>query len=319
MELYRYSLKKEDRVQTSNFDTLIKFKKNSTDLDGSPKNFLFTTPYCLYDTNEINNRLCITYFSQWRSKVSLRQGLIFYNNKDKNINLSEESEIFRTWPAFGRSGGIPEILVQTKDKIDLNNLEEIMNGGAVEQWHQDGVENYDLSLNIAKIIGFAVLANEGFVSPTGNNDENSVSGIIKGNSTMINLPHNNKYVTFSAGYEFRTFELYIKIWAAYWVDVKDQSTRYVRYESIDPIKILPCKYPDCLDCRELFLLFKHQEQLKKDNESENKLKRKYSEILDDSQSCAYLQIYDGVSKLIERINKISDSFLFTHSEHVALL
>ncbi len=319
MELYRYSLKKEDRVQTSNFDTLIKFKKNSTDLDGSPKNFLFTTPYCLYDTNEINNRLCITYFSQWRSKVSLRQGLIFYNNKDKNINLSEESEIFRTWPAFGRSGGIPEILVQTKDKIDLNNLEEIMNGGAVEQWHQDGVENYDLSLNIAKIIGFAVLANEGFVSPTGNNDENSVSGIIKGNSTMINLPHNNKYVTFSAGYEFRTFELYIKIWAAYCVDVKDQSTRYVRYESIDPIKILPCKYPDCLDCRELFLLFKHQEQLKKDNESENKLKRKYSEILDDSQSCAYLQIYDGVSKLIERINKISDSFLFTHSEHVALL
>ena len=319
MELYRYSLKKQACAQPSNFDTLIKFKKNSTDLDGSPKNFLFTTPYCLYDTNEINNGLCITYFPQWRSKVSLRQGLTFYNNKDKNINLSEESEIPRTWPAFGKSGGIPEILVETNDKIDLNNLEEIMNGGAVEQWHQDDVKNYDLPLNIAKIIRSAVSANEGLDSHTENNDENSSIGFIKECSTMINFSHKTKYVTFSAGYEFIAFELYVKIWAAYWVEAANQSTRYIWYESTDPIQISSCDFPHRICCRELLSLFRSEKVSKKISEMESHMKSVYSEMLKDNQSCAYWQIYYGVSKLIERINKISDSFLFTHSKRVPLL
>ena len=318
MELYRYSLEKEDRVQTSNFDTLIKFKKNSTDLDGSPKNFLFTTPYCLYDTNEINDRLCITYFPQWRSRIQ-NNDVKIYNNNEVKLNVDTKiSDIPKAWPAFGKFGGIPEILIEAQDDIQLVCHQEIMNGGAVEQWHQDGVGNYKLPLKIATIIRYAVQANDEFVSPDGSNDENSILGITKGNNVLLNYGYKNRFVTFSAGYEFRTFELYIKIWAAYWVDVKDQSTRvdvkdqstrYVRYESTDPIKIFPCSYRHCLDCRELFLLINHQEELKK----------RYIEKLDDSQSCAFLQIQDGVSKLIARVNKISDRFLFTHSEHVALL
>ncbi|EQB67628.1 MAG: hypothetical protein AMDU2_EPLC00005G0464 [Thermoplasmatales archaeon E-plasma] len=320
MELYRYSLIKPDSKISHNFDTLIKFnKKSGTTPNVSSKKYIFTTPYILYDSNEINDRLSITYFPRWRSRIQ-NNDVKIYNNIEVKLNVDTKiSDIPKTWPAFGKFGGIPEILLEAQDDIQLVCHQEIMNGGAVEQWHQDGVGNYNPPLNIAKIIWAAVQANDNFVSPDKNNDEDIISGIIReNNSTILNLPHNNKNVTFSAGYEFRTFELYIKIWAAYWVDVKDQSTRidvkdqstrYVRYESIDPIKILPCKYPDCLDCRELFLLFKHQEELKK----------RYIEKLDDSQSCAYLQIYDGVSKLIERINKISDSFLFTHSEHVALL
>ncbi len=315
MEIYRYCLNRSKYKALSDLDTLIKFKKNDqVNFNDPTKKILFATPYCLYDSNEINNGLSITYHPQWRSKVQ-NQGLKFYNNMGKEIDLSDESEIYRTWPAFGKFGGIPEILIEAQDDIQLVCHQEIMNGGAVEQWHQDGVGNYKLPFNTAKIIRHAVQANDEFVSPDGSNDENSILGITKGNNVLLNYGYKNyknyknRFVTFSAGYEFRTFELYIKIWAAYWVDVKDQSTRYVRYESTDPIKIFPCSYPHCLDCRELFSLINHQEELKK----------RYIEKLDDSQSCAYLQIHDGVSKLIERINKISDSFLFTHSEHVALL
>ena len=319
MELYRYSLKKEAFAQPSNFDTLIKFKKNSTDLDGSPKNFLFTTPYCLYDTNEINNGLCITYFPQWRSKVSLRQSLTFYNNKEQKIKLNDESEIPRTWPAFGKSGGIPEILVETNDKIDLHNLEEIMNGGAVEQWHQDDVKNYDLPLNIAKIIRSAVSANEGLDSHAENNDENTTFRITAGNNIIIHVINEEKFVTFSAGYEFRAFELYIKIWAAYWAEAANQSTRYIWYESTDPIQISPCDFPHRICSRELLSLYRNEKVSKKISEMESHMKSVYSEMLNDNQSWAYWQIYYGVSKLIERINKISNSFLFTHSKRVPLL
>lgn len=321
MEIYRYSRNNSDCAKLSDLDALIKFKKNNpANIIGSPKKILFTTPYCLYDSNEINNGLSITYYPLWRSRVLPNQNLKFYNNMDKKIDLTNDSEIYRTWPAFGKIGGIPEILVEAQDRVELYCQEEIMNGGAVEQWHQDGVGNYDLPLNIGKIIWIAIQANEGFDTSNESNEENSISVIIRDNNIILNSAHNKKCVTFSAGYEFRGFDLYVKIWAAYWIDLKEYSVRRVLYESIDPIKISLCElhhHVQCLDLPTLCGLQKENAPSAKDNKE--KLKSCYSKILLNNSSLAYFQIYDGTNRLIERINNISDCFLFSHSKCVPLL
>ena len=77
---------------------------------------------------------------------------------------------------------------------------------------------------------------------------------------------------FSAGYEFRAFELYVKIWAAYWVEAANQSTRYIWYESTDPIQISPCDFPHCICCRELLSLFRNEKVSKKISEMESHMK-----------------------------------------------
>ena len=108
-----------------------------------------------------------------------------YNNNEVKLNVDTKiSDIPKTWPAFGKFGGIPEILIEAQDDIQLVCHQEIMNGGAVEQWHQDGVGNYKLPLKIANIIRYAVQANDEFVSPDGSNDENSILGITKGNNVL---------------------------------------------------------------------------------------------------------------------------------------
>ncbi|MGC9193671.1 MAG: hypothetical protein ACP5FQ_07250 [Thermoplasmata archaeon] len=328
MELYRYSIRREDKYELKETDRLIKIWKKNDKYEELGK-ILFTTPWVSNDSDEQNNRLCITYYPQWRSKVKIEPGMKFLNNDKYKINLSTDvNTIPRTWPAFGKDGGVPEVLISA-DNVKFDEFSEIPNGGAFEMWHQDQVTNYELPLKIIGIFRDALISEE-FGTEIRGEDERSFPAIIKDGNAIINskLPNGQDYVTLSAAYSIIAGILYIKIWAAYWNENIQQRIRRIWYESTYPIKLFPCliHHRECLwiyyfeHCSDQFQVQCGSPitAIQRRDNFEKCLKEYYSKSLEDKTTYQYLQIFDATIKLLEGIKNISSGFFMNHSRCVVV-
>lgn len=292
---------------------LIKFPKYNTRIIPTSQKILYTTPYYSYDADDLNNRLSITYYPRYRLKVGRGQALQLMDNVYHQIRSDDYSRIPRTWPAFGKDGGIPEVLITSPDPVTFEDSYEIKNGGAFEPWHQDNFENLALASVIGKIISKVLAAMDVF-NPVG---EENYLGLIKDNSIVVNSSYKKKYATISATYKFYAGILYVKIWAAHWKDV-DSRERYQLYESTDPLKILPCNIDDVPHCIHFCYDIYHENINGKWNRLESSLRGHYAQLLDDNNSYQYFQISDAFNKLLINIINMSDNFFATHSKRILL-
>lgn len=320
MDLYRYSLNSGTAARLNEPNYIIKFPRNDA---GKPREVkkvqvLYTTPFQSNDANDLNNRLSITYYPLYRLKVGRNQTLELINNVYEEIKFdSGYSSIPRTWPAFGKDGGVPEVLIIAPDPVTLDDSYIIQNGGAFERWHQDNVENLELPLAIGSIISKALSATEEFTVSVRGRTEGYYPGLMRDGNLAVNSFHKDKYVTISAAYEFVAGILYVKIWAAHWAENVNGMIRFLLYESTDPLKIVPCwldDYPDCLHfCHHIY----HRVD-RNWNDLELLLLEDYVGWLNDSNSYPYFQISDAVAKLLWRVKNMSLSFFASHSKRIFL-
>jgi len=329
VHLYRYSIKNVSKIELSEIDYLVKFPKYHTTKEYEPTKVLYVTTFQSNDANDLNNRLSITYYPQYRLRVNETQTLKLINNAYEQIeSLDDLSKITRTWPAFGKDGGVPEILIIDPDSVTFNDSYFIENGGAFEFWHQDNVKNIPLSIAIGAIMSRTLASIDGFRPGDRGLAEGSYLGQVKDDGNIIvNSSYNGAYVTLSAAYEFIAGILYVKIWAAYWKEKVEDKVRYLWYESTDPIKILPCElddYPYCIhfynyslhnfnkivynrDNFEPFLREYYRDFLQ--NQS-----KYYAKLLQNYGSYSYFQIFDAIARLLEKIKSMSPGFFASHSK-----
>jgi hypothetical protein len=320
MELYRYSLTKKTKVKLNEPNYIIKFPKDYAGKKHEMKEVLYTTPYRSNYADDLNHRLSITYYPKYRLKVGDIPTLQLRNNVYEQIGKgldTDDSGIPRTWPAFGKDGGVPEVLIIAPDHVTFEDPYLIRDGGAFERWYQDRVENLKLPLAIGNIISKSLSATEEFTAGERGQIEGYYPGLIRDGNPAVNSFYDNKYVTLSAAYEFIAGILNVRIWAAYWTENVDDRERRLWYEYTDPLEILPCSFDDCPDCISFCYHIYHE--IHSDwKELESLLRKHYVRLLDDSNSYQYFQIFDVTTKLFSRIISMSHGFFASHSKRIFL-
>ncbi|MEM4068056.1 MAG: hypothetical protein QXV17_14480 [Candidatus Micrarchaeaceae archaeon] len=316
MKLYRYSLRKNDQENVKESDFIVRFPRGNVDV--SLKATLFTTPFLSYDSDMLNQKLSITYYPRWVATVE--DGTTELEANDNQFNPlkldSNYNDIPRTWPAFGKTGGVPEVLIISPVQIRLSNHYEIIQGGAVERYHQDDVENYELPVAVGMLISGVLfreelgpLRNEGM--PEGR--EEGHIGIVRSGNIAISASVEGGNLTLSAGYEIIGYRLILKIWGALWDEDRAKGIRHILYDSTDAIEIFPC-----------FHLNDFQNFIRKcygSNCDKESIKKEYTEILKIKTSYPSRIIMDNLASLIGRLKKIKidSGYFMLHSQKVALV
>lgn len=345
MKLYRYSLTQSNVAQFAEQSYIVSFFRDGNINNNSNKKILYTTPIRSYDSDELNEKLSITYYPEWSYIIDTNRNinLQFVDNTHNPVDLNSlESQLSRTWPTFGKTGGYPEVLITplngTNNTVSLIDEYHIANGGAVEEWHQDDLKNFELPKIIGGIMVSALSVYEGerFGPSKRGASEGSYPGLIKDGNAVVNSYSSsakNAYLTLSAAYRITGFVLQLKIWGAYWIELVNEEgkgTRKIWYESTDKILILPYTllgirdYPDFIipkcyirDCKNYIQKVDIKEPIRIDERRKECLKKAYSQSLHNV--IEYYKIYDSVIELIERISKISDGFFNSHAKNVTLL
>lgn len=172
MELYRYSINKlsaitcpsEDYIFSIARNVLRNITKRNLGKIHPKARVVYLTPRLINEANYAQDKLALTYSPMYVSILKPDVQDSFINNEGDIIGLAN-GWILRSWPAFGHSGGAPEILLKCDElgTVNFERISPILNGGRLDPFIMDLVSlpyNDTLLIVRALILAFAQSSSE---------------------------------------------------------------------------------------------------------------------------------------------------------------
>ena len=217
LELYKYSLNPLLKL-APNSEHMLELAKGKVKL--TPTAFLSPTSY---DSSvPAHKHLALTYYPSHRHRLNVdtRTFTLFDNVGERITGSTIGDGTPRVWPAFGQDGGGQEVLLVDDEKIisridfDRNPF-TLVNGGAIDSFHQDSGQKYDFDLaeQIAQGVYDGVRG-----SGLDIGEQKIIGKVNEDGFPVLGWKMAGRSYSLSVGYKIFGNQIKLKFWAYLWAD-----------------------------------------------------------------------------------------------------